>query len=139
MKCDRKGAVALIIWQDLFLLQLRENKPGIKNPGKWALFGGGQKLDETLGETIVRELTKEIGFKPDKLRFLEVSSRGNAIYAALLAENEKEKIVRGEGQAYGWFPFDQLSRLDLGGELSHYLTEKPGLVQDLLDPKLWQE
>jgi len=40
-------AIAILHRQGQFLLQLRDNIPGIVYPGHWGLFGGHLELGET--------------------------------------------------------------------------------------------
>jgi 8-oxo-dGTP pyrophosphatase MutT (NUDIX family) len=42
------------------LLQVRDQKAGIANPGMTTLFGGGQNDDETMEACIIRELSEEL-------------------------------------------------------------------------------
>lgn len=54
------------------IVQSRDQKPGIVNPGMITLFGGGQDENEPSQACIIRELSEELGLKagPDDLRFL---------------------------------------------------------------------
>jgi len=65
-------AVAAIIVLDdgRYLLQLRDNKPGIFFPGHWGLFGGGVGADETPVEALRRELDEELGLSFEEIRLL---------------------------------------------------------------------
>ncbi len=60
-------AIAILYRQDQFLLQLRDNIPGIGYPGHWALFGGHLEPGETPDIAIRRELLEEIGYTPPVL------------------------------------------------------------------------
>ncbi|MDX3224882.1 NUDIX hydrolase [Streptomyces sp. ME19-01-6] len=60
-----------------YLLHLRDNIPGICHPGTWSFIGGGREGDETLEETIARELHEEAGLTiPGLKRFMVISSTG---------------------------------------------------------------
>jgi 8-oxo-dGTP pyrophosphatase MutT (NUDIX family) len=57
-------ALAILYHQDQFLLQLRDNIPGIKYPAHWGLFGGHLEPGETPDVAMKRELMEEIGYAP---------------------------------------------------------------------------
>jgi 8-oxo-dGTP pyrophosphatase MutT (NUDIX family) len=57
-------AIAIIQSQDRFLMQLRDNIPGIRHPGCWGFFGGHLEPGETPEEAVKRELFEEIGYTP---------------------------------------------------------------------------
>lgn len=49
-----------------FLMQLRDDIPGIAFPGNWGLFGGHLEPGEAPETALVRELQEEIGFYPQQ-------------------------------------------------------------------------
>jgi 8-oxo-dGTP pyrophosphatase MutT (NUDIX family) len=55
-------AIAIIPTQDHFLMQLRDNIPGIAAPGQWAFFGGHLEPDEDPATALKRELYEEIRY-----------------------------------------------------------------------------
>jgi 8-oxo-dGTP pyrophosphatase MutT (NUDIX family) len=58
----REGAAAIVIDTDgRFLMQLRDDKPGIVDPGKISLFGGRREGNESFRDCIVREIHEELG------------------------------------------------------------------------------
>lgn len=69
MSQDQRHRVAIaILHQDgKFLLQLRDDIPGIFYPGHWALFGGHIESGESSDTAIRRELLEEIGYAPATL------------------------------------------------------------------------
>src|SRR5215469_4604824 len=69
----REVASAIIIDnQGRFLLQQRDQAPGIAQPGKIGLFGGHRKNGETYLQCVVREVYEEIGYfiSPDRFEHL---------------------------------------------------------------------
>ena len=64
-KDERHWVAVAILHQDgNFLLQLRDDIPGIVYPGHWGLFGGHLEPDESPDMAIRRELLEEIGYAP---------------------------------------------------------------------------
>ncbi|MGF1512488.1 MAG: NUDIX domain-containing protein [Elainellaceae cyanobacterium] len=57
-------AIAIILQGDRFLLQLRDDIPGILYPGHWGFFGGHMDPGETPKAAAVRELKEEIDYRP---------------------------------------------------------------------------
>ena len=62
-------AIAILYSSGKFLLQLRDNIPGIIYPGYWGLFGGHIEPGETPSVAVERELLEEIGYTPPVLLF----------------------------------------------------------------------
>jgi 8-oxo-dGTP diphosphatase len=60
-------AIAILHQNGKFLLQLRDDIPGIFYPGHWALFGGHIEPGESPDAAIQRELLEEIGYAPTVL------------------------------------------------------------------------
>jgi 8-oxo-dGTP diphosphatase len=66
----REGAAALLFDTDgHLLLQLRDNLPRIRDPGKISLFGGRREGSESFLDCIVREIHEEIGYHLAPTRF----------------------------------------------------------------------
>ena len=67
---SRKIAAAIMIGQDgSFLLQLRDDKPGLLFAGMIGLFGGHREKGESFIECAMREIEEETGFKPGEKAF----------------------------------------------------------------------
>ena len=64
------ASVALIVVDSAnYLLQLRDQKPGIFYPGHWGLFGGALDPGETPDTALRRELFEELGFAPRDISY----------------------------------------------------------------------
>src|SRR5262245_30846903 len=66
------AAVALIVVGDddeRYLMQLRDDKPGIFYPGHWGVFGGAVDHGESPERTLRRELREELGLSAATLRY----------------------------------------------------------------------
>ena len=55
-------AMAILFQDGKFLMQLRDNIPGILYPGYWGFFGGHLEPGETPKEGVMREVQEEIGY-----------------------------------------------------------------------------
>jgi 8-oxo-dGTP pyrophosphatase MutT (NUDIX family) len=53
-------AAALLVCDGRYLMQLRDDKPGILLPGHWALFGGSLDPGEDAAAAMRRELVEEL-------------------------------------------------------------------------------
>ncbi|MBD2461571.1 NUDIX hydrolase [Oscillatoria sp. FACHB-1407] len=60
-------AIAILHQDNQFLMQLRDNIPGIIYPGHWGFFGGHLDPGETPDTAIWRELAEEIEYTPPDL------------------------------------------------------------------------
>lgn len=57
-------ALAMLHRDDRWLMQLRDDIPGIIAPGCWGLFGGHLDSGETPEQALRRELLEEISWQP---------------------------------------------------------------------------
>jgi len=74
-----------------FLLQQRDNLPGIVHPGKIGLFGGHRECGETYLQCIVREVHEELSYfiPPERFEYL-------ASYDTTDIDPEGNTIIHGE-------------------------------------------
>lgn len=98
-------AIAILYSKDKFLLQLRDNIPGIVYPGHWGLFGGHIEPGETPAVAVERELLEEIGYTPPALSEFGCYSDSRVVrhvyYAPLTLE--VNQLVLNEGWDMGLF------------------------------------
>jgi 8-oxo-dGTP diphosphatase len=66
----RRGAMLLIVTDGGLLMHLRDDKPGIPNPGCWSGFGGAVEEGETVDQALHRELLEETGLEIGSATFL---------------------------------------------------------------------
>ena len=108
----------LIDTQGRFLLQLRDDKPGIMHPGLWGSFGGRVEPYETPDDGFLRELKEELSWRPQShtlymsapfrtLADNDARSQLIYIYAAPL-DVPLHALILGEGQAMDVFAPDAL-------------------------------
>jgi 8-oxo-dGTP pyrophosphatase MutT (NUDIX family) len=81
----RDAVVAIIVVDDgRYLMQLRDDKPGIFYPDHWGLFGGAVEAGEEPEVALRRELVEELGLVAQELRYF---TRMDFEFAALGASN----------------------------------------------------
>lgn len=122
-------AIAILYRQDQFLLQLRDNIPGIVYPGHWGLFGGHIEPGETPDIAVEREIFEEIGYKlPTLAKFgchADATVFRHVYHAPLTVE--LDQLVLNEGWDMKLLTPQQIRQ----GE--HY-SEKAGQVRPLGTP-----
>ena len=93
---------------DRFLMQLRDDKPGIFYPDHWGLFGGAVEPGETPEEALRREIREELGFDLTEATYVtrmdfdfERLGAGRCYrlyYEVLLAAARLPDLLLGEGR-----------------------------------------
>ena len=103
-------AIAILYSSDRFLMQLRDNIPGIIYPGHWGFFGGHIDPNETPQEALLRELGEEISYTPPWVSEFGCYSDSKVIrhvfHAPLTVE--LEQLVLGEGWDMGLLTPEQI-------------------------------
>ena len=93
----REIACAIIIdMQGRFLLQQRDDVPGILFPGKVAIFGGHREGDETYLQCVVREIHEELSYfvAPERFEPLvtyngsDIEAEGGTVHGELFVARE---------------------------------------------------
>jgi len=111
---------AILLLSGSYILQLRDNKPTIAAPGKWSLFGGVRKYNESPLQIINREVMEELLIKPEYeyLWFKDYYSdfRRTFVRTWFFASEvstvwSHHKLI--EGQTAGIFTYNQLNALDI--------------------------
>lgn len=132
------GAKIALLYEDKLVMQLRDNKPGLRFAGMWDFPGGGREEDETPIECAVREIQEEFGIslKPEvfiwKKEYPAMHDSNQRAYF-LVAEITKEDIdsikFGSEGQRWELkdqtFFFDNENVVpDLKGRFRDYLDSR---------------
>jgi len=104
------GVFALIRRDDKILMGLREYKKG---NSVWTFPGGRCDKDETMGKTLFREVSEEIGVSDlEVVRFIGKKSgvsRGDKVYYFECTTNQKPKLMEPKKfLEWGWFSIDDL-------------------------------
>jgi 8-oxo-dGTP diphosphatase len=98
-----------------FLLQHRDDKPGISNPGMWGSFGGELEPYETPEESFLREMQEELSWQPRRVELygaFPLRREGEPlllvyVFTAVL-DVPRSSLVLGEGQGFDAFAPDAL-------------------------------
>ena len=111
------ASAAIITTEDGgFLLQHRDEIPGIWFPGYWGLFGGAIDDNESPAEALSRELGEELGLRADRMSyftqvcfdlrrwnlgvrlryFFEVRTTRAQLEGLVLTEGQASKVLSGE-------------------------------------------
>ena len=112
----RKGGSCSMIFtnsSDCLLLYLRDQKPDIPHPGKWDLFGGYIKEDESPEDCITRELLEEIEYNllhPTLFRVFNMPDRLEFTYWCTV-DFDISRMPLHEGQKLRWFSEDEILTL----------------------------
>jgi 8-oxo-dGTP pyrophosphatase MutT (NUDIX family) len=105
-------AIALLYRQGRFLMQLRDDIPGIIYPGHWAFFGGHIEPGETPELGLLRELQEEIGYQPPKMSWFKNDERNNIMrhvfHGPLTVD--PEALILGEGWDLGLISPSQIEQ-----------------------------
>lgn len=110
---------ALIVVEDgRYLMQLRDDKPGIFYPAHWGLFGGAVEPGESPEEALVREIEEELGFQPRQFSYftrldLDYGCIGDAVryrlyYEIPISAGDLPRMVLGEGDRMAAFAAPEL-------------------------------
>lgn len=105
-------AIAILHRADRFLMQLRDNIPGIIYPGCWGFFGGHLDPGETPEVAVKRELQEEIGYLPPVISEFRCYSDSQVIRHVFQAPLtvELEQLVLGEGWDLGLLTAQEISK-----------------------------
>jgi len=107
-----------LLWRPggAMLLQHRDDRPGVSDPGKWSLFGGGVEPGEDPEAALLRELDEELGFRPDRCQPFLTLDAGDKVFHLFLARIDLplEALTLGEGQGFAYVaPDEALAGYDL--------------------------
>jgi 8-oxo-dGTP pyrophosphatase MutT (NUDIX family) len=110
---DAVTATALIVDSaGRFLLQHRDDKPDIYNPGLWGSFGGTIEPYETPHDGLLRELQEELSWQPESIELYGAYPYDGGkllIYVSIVPIAVPiEQLVLGEGQGMAFFAPDAL-------------------------------
>ncbi|MFI8201592.1 NUDIX hydrolase [Streptomyces sp. NPDC085937] len=99
-----------------YLLHLRDDIPGIREPGCWSLLGGAREpQDRSLLDTVRREVREEAGLDlPDLEPFAVADTDGDSSSVRVFAgrwDGDPARLPLTEGVMLCWFRPDDMTRL----------------------------
>jgi len=112
--CD----IILMNKDNKFLVQLRDDKENIYGPGKWGLFGGRKKNNETPEECIIREIKEELSIKLNNPKLINIlkDESGNQIFKHYIffdyINKEANDLKLNEGEKVAFYNVEDIECLD---------------------------
>jgi len=123
-------ALALLEREGRWLLQLRDDVPGIVAPGHWGLFGGHLDPGETPEQALRRELLEEIAWQAGPLTFAFRQERPERVlhyfHAPLPVPLQALRLLEGQDLA-----LVSLAEMEVGAVWSAKLGESRPLAASL--------
>ena len=119
------SAVYLLQQDGSVLLQLRDDKPGVRRPGHWVVPGGHCNPGETLEACASREFEEETGYRCLFLRFLlslddEVDDYRYRLHVFWTIYDGQQPITCLEGQALRFVKREEAGEYLKVNYLIHY-------------------
>lgn len=135
--------LAVLLVDGRYVMQLRDDKPGIAAPGVWGLFGGSVEVGEEPRVALLREVEEELCIKLNDCHFLwsvehrdqfAATTVGYWLFEADITELWGQHRLT-EGQCAQHFSFEELCDLTMPPlirqALERHRTENPPLNQAL--------
>ena len=118
-----ENAVAVIlVFENKYLFQLRDDKKNIFFPNHWGLFGGALEKREKIIDGLNREIYEELSIKLSKSKikfFTTISFKFNQkilnryFFVAHMNRNQKSNIKLKEGKKFKFFKSNDLKKKKL--------------------------
>lgn len=117
---DFRDAAVAIIYLDngQYLMQLRDDKPGIFYPDHWGTFGGAIDPGEKPEQALYRELKEELNLDVSESVFftkmdfgfqaLGIKQTYRMYFEIVIKASQLQQFTLGEGQAFDSFDIDDL-------------------------------
>ncbi|WP_413164014.1 NUDIX hydrolase [Capilliphycus salinus ALCB114379] len=122
-------SLAILYSEGRFLMQLRDDIPGIVYPGVWGLFGGHIEPEETPEIAVKREIIEEIGYEISEISSFNCYPDKNVIrhvfYAPLNVDISQ--LVLNEGWDMGLLSPEEIRQ-------GQAYSEKAGMVRSIGRP-----
>lgn len=148
MKKKQNGSAVFMVCNGELVLILRDDKPTIANPCRYALLGGGRDPDDAdCFATIIREINEETSLsisqnqiKKIGVEKLQARNAVNYFFVLFISKVQFEKCELYEGQKMECFSFEQIKKIHelgdqkfgLGGAIYRFMCTEPDIVQQAI-------
>lgn len=123
-----KATKIIVVKNNKYLFQLRDNKKKISSPNKWGFFGGKVEKNETPEECAKRELFEEIKVKCKiSYKYFEVVNKKTNFlhfFFRVIIFGKVKKINLTEGQDLGWYSEKEIKKKNIAWEVKKFFKLK---------------
>ena len=121
----KSASKAIIISENKYLLQHRDNKANIWSPNCWGLFGGQVDSNETPESCLIREVKEELSINCKILKKIHQCLNNevgmlNIFFWVSTNEKITSKKLR-EGQNLGWFGESEIEKMETTWDTQQFL------------------
>lgn len=116
----------------LLLTMMRDVKQVVLKQGTWSFIGGLREENESLEESIVREVEGEMHITLYAVDFLSsqlYEDRTNYLYHAALTDDNVNNIERDEGKSLDFFSLQELEKLPLAPSTRLFIEKHKDLLE----------
>lgn len=115
------------------LLQLRDNKPEIFNPGYWGLIGGAIDHEENPLDALLREINEEIPGCDitNIIKLGDISSDNYLMNIFFGKTNDSEELLNkrlNEGVKVQFFNFSEIKNLKMANNIKEFIFKNRQLL-----------
>jgi 8-oxo-dGTP diphosphatase len=105
--------------QGRIALQLRDDLPGVVNPGMWSIFGGKIEEGENPEQAVIREMKEELSIDlvPAKLYLFGEFTHASTVFFVFhyRVKDELDHAELKEGQDWRWCTVKEIRSMEING------------------------
>lgn len=122
----KQATKAIILKDNKFLLQLRDNKKHIYYPNSWGFFGGEVSKGETPENSVKREVKEELSEKCNFLvKLFECENPGTGTLVHFFYFKTARRVIKknlNEGQDLGWFSPQDMKKIKCTWDVKFFFS-----------------